>query len=77
MQDKRLAPISSRFALGGWPPLIDARVVDGTVRYELQTDTPGRFLKQGSMSVFAWNFRFGMRGRPMAIRLLDGRGRFA
>jgi hypothetical protein len=77
MLDWRLAPISSRFALGGWPPLIKARVVGNTIRYVLRSEAPARFLKTGSMSGFLWNFRFGEKRRPMVVRLLDSEGRFA
>jgi hypothetical protein len=51
-------------------------VVGDTVRYVLQTDRPASFLK-GSMSGFLWNFRFGKKGRPMVVRLLDSEGHFA
>jgi hypothetical protein len=51
-------------------------VTGNTVRYVLKSETPADALKY-HMSTFLWNFRFGVRGRPMRVRLRDGQGRFA
>jgi len=61
----------------GFPlPLEAARVSGDTVRYVVKSETPAMTLQSG-MSTFLWNFRFGVRGRPMRVRLRDGHGRFA
>ena len=60
----------------GFPlPLEAARVSGDTVRYVVKSEAPAHALKY-QMSNFLWNFRFGVRGRPMRVRLRDGHGRF-
>jgi hypothetical protein len=72
-----LAPRYVHGCCGPGPRIIEANVSDHTLRYVLQSDTPARFLKRGSMSSFLVDFGFGVKGRPMVVRLLDDEGRFA
>ena len=46
------------------------------VKDQLEYHTPEGFLKY-QMSSFLWNFRFGVKGRPMVVHLVDGQECFA
>ena len=59
------------------PNLVAAETVGRTHRYVLKQELPARFLGNRRMSSFLEAFRFGVRGRKMVVRLLDGDGRFA
>jgi hypothetical protein len=72
-----LAPRYVHTWLGPEPQLVSAEVVGQTVDYVLESVISARLLEQGSMSRFLYDFRFGERGRPMVVRLLDSKGRFA
>jgi len=47
------------------------------MRYVLKTDAPAWFLNTAQVMVFLYEFRFGVKGRRMVVRLLDGDGRLA
>jgi hypothetical protein len=71
-----LAPRYVHSHLGSVPQLVEANLVGHTARYVVRSDTPALLLKSG-VTGFLYDLRFGEKGRPMVVRLLDGKGRSA
>jgi hypothetical protein len=69
-----VGPFVVHSGFGSTARLESSGVVGCTVRYVLKSTTPGRTLKY-EMPRFLHDVRFGEKGRPIVVRLLDSRGR--